>query len=304
MFCMELRHLRYFVAVAEDLHFGRAADRLYIAQPALSQQIKKLEQILGTQLFERTTRSVHLTSAGRALLPEARLALVHADRGKQAVRRSLDGEIGTLRVGFVSSAGITMVTQVTRVLAELIPSVVVELTERTTESQLDDLVEGRLDLGVVRDVQEVDGLTVEPLVVEQLWLAVHESHPLARRDSVELVELAQEAFVMFPRDQVPRMFDHIAGLCWSAGFRPRIVQEALQFATLLGLVSGDVGVTIVPDPLCNLILPNVRYVRLDHERATSRVSLALRPDDGDPATLAGRSVALLVEHFHPARPPT
>ncbi len=297
---MELRHLRYFVAVAEEVHFGRAAARLHIAQPALSQQIRRLEQLVGASLFDRTTRSVSLTTEGMALLPEARLAIMHADRGQLAVQRSLAGESGTLRVGFVSSAGLTLATQITGALGALVPSIVIELTERTTGLQLADLREGRLDVGVVRDVPEATDLTVLPLVDELLWAALHRSHPLAERAEVRLEELAHEPFVMFQRNQVPRLFDHISGLCWSAGFRPRVVQEALQFATLLGLVSGGVGVTIVPDPLRSLNLPNVRYVRLDHDQATSRVSLALRDDDHSPSTLAGRSVQLLLDHFDAA----
>ncbi len=293
---MELRQLRYFVAVAEERHFGRAAARLFIAQPALSQQIKRLEGLVGAKLLERTTRQVSLTPEGEALLPEARLALVHADRAGEAVRQSLYGEIGTLRIGFVSSAALATVPRLTSAIVDLNARLAFDLTELTTDSQLERLRTGDLDLGVVRDVGRADGLTMQRLLDEPLWVAVHQSHRLADHSRVRLEELADEDFVMFPRTSVPQLFDHLTGLCWNAGFRMRVVQHAVQFATLIGLVAADIGVSIVPDPVRLLKLPSVRYVRIDEPAGISTVSLAVRSDP-PPTILLRRVVETVVAEF-------
>ncbi len=282
---MELRQLRYFVTVAEERHFGRAAARLFIAQPALSQQIKRLEGLVGARLFERTTRQVSLTPEGEALLPEARLTLVHADRAAEAVQQSLYGEIGTVRIGFVSSAALALIPRLTSSIVDLNDRLALDLTELTTHRQLERLRTGDLDLGVVRDVDGADGLIVRSLFDEPLWVAVHDSHPLASRRRVRLDELAGEDFVMFPRASVPQLFDHLTGLCWNAGFRMRVVQHAVQFATLTGLVAANIGVSIVPDPVRLLKLPSVRYIRIDDPAGISTVSLATRSDPPPTALL-------------------
>ncbi len=282
---MELRQLRYFVTLAEERHFGRAADRMFIAQPALSQQIKRLEGLVGARLFERTTRQVSLTPEGEALLPEARLVLVHADRAAEAVQQSLYGEIGTVRIGFVSSAALALIPRLTSSIVDLNDRLAFDLTELTTDKQLERLRTGDLDLGVVRDVDGAEGLTIQSLLDEPLWVAVHDSHPLASRRRVRLEEMADEDFVMFPRTSVPQLFDHLTGLCWNAGFRMRVVQHAVQFATLTGLVAANIGVSIVPDPVRLLKLPSVRYIRIDDPAGISTVSLATRSDPPPTALL-------------------
>lgn len=293
---MELRQLRYFVTLAEERHFGRAADRMFIAQPALSQQIKRLEGLVGARLFERTTRQVSLTPEGEALLPEARLVLVHADRAAEAVQQSLYGEIGTVRIGFVSSAALALIPRLTSSIVDLNDRLAFDLTELTTDKQLERLRTGDLDLGVVRDVDGAEGLTIQSLLDEPLWVAVHDSHPLASRRRVRLEEMADEDFVMFPRTSVPQLFDHLTGLCWNAGFRMRVVQHAVQFATLIGLVAADIGVSIVPDPVRLLKLPSVRYVRIDEPAGISTVSLAVRSDP-PPTILLRRVVETVVAEF-------
>lgn len=293
---MEFRHLRYFVAVAEEQHFGRAAARLHIAQPALSQQIKRLETLVGAPLLKRTTRQVSLTPEGEALLPEARLTLSHAELAAQAVRRSAQGEIGTLRIGFVSSAALSIIPRLTSTMVDPNPKVVVELNEMTTDPQLERLRAGDLDIGIVREVDQADDLTIQELAREPLWVALHHSHRLANRRGIEVEELADEPFVVFPRSAVPRLYDHLTGLCWDAGFRMRVVQHAVQYATLIGLVAANTGISIVPDPLRALQLPSVRYVRIKTPRATSRVSLAFRTTPG-PAALVQRAVERTVEEF-------
>ena len=275
---MELRQLRYFVTVAEEMNFRRAAERLHIAQPALSQQISKFEKELRTTLFERTTRRVELTDAGRVLLDEGRRVLAEADHALAAVEQVAHGEVGLLRIGFVSSAALRIVPATMLALQKEWPGVQVQLSESTTDRQLSAIADGILDIGLVREVDRADGIVVRPLTREPLLVAMHSSHPFAARESVRLVELRDERFLTFPRGQVSRLYDHIAALCHHAGFRLEAAQEAVQFPTLLGLVAANTGVTIVPASLRALRLPDLRYVALSDAHAVSTVSVAYRAD--------------------------
>ena len=275
---MELRQLRYFVTVAEEMNFRRAAERLHIAQPALSQQISKFEKELRTTLFERTTRRVELTDAGRVLLDEGRRVLAEADHALAAVEQVAHGEVGLLRIGFVSSAALRIVPATVLALQKEWPGVQVELSESTTDRQLSAIADGILDIGLVREVDRAEGIVVRPLTREPLLVAMHSSHPFAARESVRLVELRDERFLTFPRGQVSRLYDHIAALCHHAGFRLEAAQEAVQFPTLLGLVAANTGVTVVPASLRALHLPDLRYVALSDAQAVSTVSVAYRAD--------------------------
>ncbi|KWX23679.1 LysR family transcriptional regulator [Mycolicibacterium wolinskyi] len=275
---MELRQLRYFVTVAEEMNFRRAAERLLIAQPALSQQISKFEKELRTALFERTTRRVELTDAGRVLLAEGRRVLAEADHALAAVQQAAHGEVGLLRIGFVSSAALRIVPATVRALQKAWPGVQVELSEATTDRQLTAIADGALDIGIVREVDRFEGIVVRPLMREPLIVAMHSSHPLAHRTSVRIADLRNERFLTFPRQQVSRLYDHIAALCHQAGFRLEAAQEAIQFPTLLGLAAANTGVTIVPESLRALHLPELRYVTLADPQAVSTVSVAYRAD--------------------------
>lgn len=275
---MELRQLRYFVAVAEEMNFRRAAERLHIAQPALSQQISKFETELHTELFRRTTRRVELTDSGRVLLVEGRRVLAEAQHALSAVTQAAHGELGLLRIGFVSSAALSIVPAIVLALNESWPGLHVELTESTTDPQLDGVTDGQLDVGIVREVAAAPGVSVRPLLRERLIVAMHQTHPLAHRRSIRLSELANERFLTFPRHRVSRLYDHIAALCHHAGFRLEAAQEAVQFPTLLGLAAANTGITIVPASLRALRLPGLRYLPLTDADAVSVVSLICRPD--------------------------
>ncbi|GAA1789296.1 LysR family transcriptional regulator [Planosporangium flavigriseum] len=275
---MELSQLRYFLAVADELHFGRAAEHLRIAQPGLSQQIRRLERELGTPLFIRTTRRVELTDAGRAMQSEARRVLASVERARTSVTQAANGEAGVLRLAFVSSAALQIIPNVTKALHQRWPGIDLQLHEMTTPAQFDDLREGRLDVGIVREAGVVDDLVIRPLVRERLYLAVHESHRLAGQRSVTLASLAGERFIIFPRHRVSLLYDHIAGLCHAAGFRLEPAEEAVQFPTILGLVASDAGVAIVPDSLRSLRLPSLRYLALEDAAANTEVSIAYSPE--------------------------
>lgn len=273
MSSMELRQLRYFVTLAEEMHFNRAASRLHIAQPALSQQIQRLERELKAQLFVRTTRSVELTDVGRVLLVEARRLIADAEHALSAVEHASEGRTGLLRVGFVSSAALHTVPRLVLGLHDQWPGVRLQLQESTTEVQIAAVLEGRLDVGIVREVASHEGVFVQNLGHEPLVLAVPENHALADRASAALAELAGESFVVFPRGQVSRLYDHIAALCHHAGVRFEVAQEAVQFPTILGLVAARTGIAIVPEALRSLQIPGLRYLTLTDQEAVSTVSM-------------------------------
>ena len=262
---MELRHLRYFVAVAEELHFGRAAKRLHIAQPPLSRQIRDLEREIGTPLFERIPRGVELTPAGSAFLPEARLTLAQADRAQRSAQRAARGETGRLRVGFVEAATHSgILPDVLSFFRMHLPSVGLSLFELDPQRQEEAFRDGRIDLGILHSAP-VDAdrwLRVEVIYTEPVVLAVPEAHRLAGRARFTLGNLAEESFVLFPRHVAPPMYDDIIARCRSVSFSPRVVQEAAGWHTLASLVGAGVGVGFVPRSLTRFQQHGVVYRRV------------------------------------------
>lgn len=246
---MELRHLRYFVAVAEELHFGRAADRLHIAQPPLSRQIRDLEREIGAPLFERVPRGVELTAAGRAFLPEARLTLAQAERAGRAAQRAARGETGRLRVGLVEAATYSgILPDVLGFFRLHLPNVGLSLFEMNSLQQGEAFRDDRIDVGILHNPPaDADRwLHVEQVHSDPMVVALSRAHRLARRTRVSLADLAGEPFILFPREVVPVLYDELISRCRAAGFSPRVVQEAIGWQTATGLVAADVGVAFVP----------------------------------------------------------
>jgi len=259
---MELRHLRYFVAVAEELHFGRAAERLHIAQPPLSRQIRDLEREVGTPLFERVARGVELTAAGHAFLPEARLTLAQAERARRTAQRAARGEIGRLRVGFVEAATYSAILpDVLGFFRMHLPDIGVSLFEMDTFQQAEALRDERIDLGILHSPPaDADRwLRLEPVYADLMVAALPQTHRLVGRTRPALGDLAAESFVLFPRHVAPVLYDDIIARCRSVGFSPRVVQEAAGWHTLAGLVGAGVGVAFVPRSLAQLQRPGVTY---------------------------------------------
>ena len=259
---MELRHLRYFVAVAEELNFGRAAERLRIAQPPLSRQIRDLEREVGAALFERVPRGVELTPAGRAFLPEARLTLAQAERAQRSAQRAAQGETGRLRVGFVEAATHSgILPDVLSFFRAHLPSVGLSLFELDPLRQAEAFQDGRIDVGILHSppLDAARWLRVEPIYAEPVILALPKSHVLAGRSRLALASLTDESFVSVPRVVAPEMYDDIVASCRRAGFSPRIVQEAAGWHTLASLVSAGVGVGVVPRSIAEFQQPGVVY---------------------------------------------
>lgn len=279
---MELRHLRYFVAVAEELHFGRAAERLHMAQPPLSQQIRKLEDELGVQLFQRTQRRVQLTEAGQIFLQGARQMLAQAEQTVAAARRAGRGEIGSLTVGFVGSASYEILPAIMRRFHAWLPDVELILRELTTAQQVRALHEQRIQVGILRPPVASAGLAIKTFLKESLMIALPENHPLAGLPRIALSKLASERFIVFPRRLGPGLYQQIIDLCQQAGFSPQIAQEAIQMQTILGLVASGVGVALIPASAQPLRSDGVVYSEIEAANSFVEMAVAWREDETAP----------------------
>lgn len=282
---MELRHLRYFIAVAEELHFGRAAEQLGISQPPLSQQIQAMEEELGVRLFERTNRRVALSEVGRLFLPEARQVLAQLEQAVAVARRAQRGELGELKVGFTSSAPFTStIPRAIRAFRQACPEVHLDLRELSSRGVAEAVHEGRLQVGVLRPLAPLpEELVALELFAEPLVVVLPVGHPLAGgADGVRLAELGEEPFVFFPRSFGTGLYDQLLELARAADFVPRIVQEASEAMTLIGLVATGLGVTVLPASFSRMRIDGVVCRTLLDPGATTAVWLVRRRDEDSP----------------------
>jgi DNA-binding transcriptional LysR family regulator len=257
---VELRQLRYFVAVAEELHFRRAAERLHISQPPLSQQIRALEDELGFALLVRTRRRVALTAAGAAFLRDARALLGELEGAVATARRIDAGHTGRLRINFVGSALLSIVPGTVERFRRSRPGVELELRERPTVDQLRAVRAGVADVGLVRPpIDDDDELLVQSVLRERTVAALPAGHRLAALSRVPLRRLAAEPLVLFPRDQAPGFHDLLIDSLAGAGAAPRVIQYAPEMLTIIGLVAAGTGVSLVPASVNRLALDGVTY---------------------------------------------
>lgn len=290
----DLRQWRYFATVADERHFGRAAERLSMTQPPLSQAIRSLEDALGVALFVRTKRSVALTAVGAALLPDVRRLLASADALPPLARRLARGEAGSLSLAFVSTADYGLLPALLRAFGARYPQVRLQLAEATSDVQIDELVAGRIDAGLVIPPvppRHAAGLSYLPVVREPLVVAMPASvasrAPDAAEDEpVHLAEVAALPLVIFPRRLAPGFYDIITGCYGAAGETPRIGQEAIQMQTIVSLVSAGMGVALVPQSLRNLRRTGVVYRPLAGDAPVVETGLVWRTGDVSPV-LAG-----------------
>ena len=281
---MELRHLRYFVTLAEELHFGRAAQKLHISQPPLSMQIRALENELGVTLLKRSQRRVTLTQAGAALLGEARHILSRVEQAVVATRRAGRGEVGELVIGFISVADYNVLPVILREFRRRYPLVNLTLRELTTDAQIRDLLAGRIDAGLLLPPISEPALESVSILREPLMASLPEKHPLALRPGkLALEKLKAEPFILFPRPYAPALYDDIVSCCKAAGFSPLVVQEAIQMQTIVSLVSAELGVALIPASLRNLRRTGVTYKYLLGRSPHTEVQLAWRRGDDLPA---------------------
>ncbi|NIF90072.1 LysR family transcriptional regulator [Burkholderia sp. Cy-637] len=275
---MELRHLRYFLAIAEESNVTRAAERLGIGQPPLSQQIRNLERELGVELFRRTAHGVVLTSAGQAFRVEAARVLDDAARARRAAQQAGNGETGILRLGFTASAVFNpVVPALIQRFKAAYPGVDVSLDEANTPELVRRLADERLDAVFVRPgPSSFEGLALQPFPDEPMKLVVPASHRFAQRRRVALAELADEAFVLVPGPAGATLYAEILDACRRAGFLPRLAQEAPQISSVINLVAAGLGLSIVPAAFEQVRVQGVRYLDIDGVPAVARLALATR----------------------------
>jgi DNA-binding transcriptional LysR family regulator len=287
---IELRHLRYFVAVAETLHFGRAAEKLHMAQPPLSQQIRNLERNLGYSLFDRTTRGVRLTRVGEFFLERVRNTLAKVGDDVEMARRLGSGLEGVLTVGFSGSIVFTALPKVIGRYRRLHPNVELRLRELVTAEQLTWLLNGTLDVGFLRDGEVRDGLTIEPILREPFVAVLPARHALAEKPSISPAALKDEPFILFARKMGVLAYDRTVACCEAAGFRPNFVQDAPQWTTVLRLIAAGLGVSLAPACVARLATPGVIFKRIRSQHWTS-VDLGMKTKPENPATEAFLAIA-------------
>ena len=291
---IELRHLRYFLAVAETLHFSRAAKRLGIAQPPLSQQIRRLEQLLGHALFERTTRGVTLTLAGQLLAKRAQSTMEKVDEDLAQVRRLGRGEEGTLTVGFSGSVMFTELPAAIQSYRRRYPKVELRLRELVTTAQIAALLNGTLDLAFLRDGDPTEGIRMTTLLKEKYVAVLPEAHPLAKRRSLSVKALEGEPFIMFARHMGPLAYDRTIACCERSGFRPNIVQDAPQWLTLVRLVAAGLGVSLAPACVSRVSMPGAVYREVN---ASCQTSIDLGLKAGVESVLARNFIDIASQHL-------
>lgn len=280
---MELRLLRYFTVVAEELHFSRAAERLHMAQPPLSQQIRHLEEELGVQLLARTQRRVSLTEPGRQFLESARAILAEVDQAVEQVRGAARGEVGRLAIGMVNSLAYNdILPRVLRAYQKRCPAVAITLREMSTGEQVAALEADQIQVGFLRPPLRIPGLTLTPVFRETLVAVVPSASPLAAAKRIPLPALAEEPFILFSRSHGFGFMDLVMGACLRAGFTPRVAQEAKEIQTIIGLVAAGFGVSLLPETVRKVRHRGVAYLSLAPPRKSILIAAAHRSGNPSP----------------------
>lgn len=291
---LEIRQLRYVQAVAEELHFGRAAARLHIAQPALSRQIQQIEQQTGAALFVRSQRKVELTAAGALMLERSRSILRELEQLEQDVRRAGKGELGRLTIGFIHSSTYGLLPRTLQRFRDLYPDVELELREMSIADQATALARDHIDVGLTRPARYAPGIETLSIMEEDFVVAVPAYHPLASSASTPLARLSNEPFILFPRASSPLFNASILRMCETAGFTPQAIQTATQVHTVVGLVSAGMGVAIVPVTAKNMQVSGVAFLRIQEDPPPVSVVLAWRTSRETPSLRAFRAIAFKV----------
>jgi DNA-binding transcriptional LysR family regulator len=282
---MELRHLRYFIAVADELNFSRAAERLGITQPQLSQHIKALESELGVQLCDRKQRPLQLTAAGQAFLEDAKSTLSTLEQVVRKTQRIHQGEIGSLIVGFTSSMANDILPDILRTFRQDCPNISLILREASSGSQIQDLRDRQTDLAFVYQtpaMTEIQSLEMALLSQQTLVAVLPQSHPLTTQSTIAMMDLEHEEFIMPLRPIVSGLSEQIYALCDQAGFVPKVAQEAIFMMTILGLVASEMGISILPSSVQNLQREGVTYRPIQEESISNPLAIAWRQENSSP----------------------
>ena len=283
---MDLRQIRYFLALATELNYTRAASQLNISQPPLTRHIQQLEHSIGVMLFERSTRGVALTQAGKIFLEEARKIVSLADQAVNKTKLAHQGQLGRLDIGIFGSSTFSVIPTLLIELRKTHPNIIISLQNTTKTQQVEGVREKHLDIGFNRIYPSVPDLVVETVMIEDLYVAVHKDHPLAHRRIIEMKDLVDQPFILFPNNVRPSFSDSVIMLCSNEGFTPNIAHEVEDVITAIALISAGLGIAIVPESAIGLKLSGVRYHLLRSVDATVDLSCVYRPDNTSPAFLA------------------
>lgn len=283
---MKLHFLRYFAVLAEELHFGRAADRLAITQPPLSSAIKALEEELGVRLFDRDSKQVQLTPAGAAFLVDVRAILERIARSKDTAKAVASGQRGRLDIGVTGSLFYRELPRILAAFGARMPNIEVTLRETGSAEQVDALLHGELHAGFINAATVPPQLASMPLRTDRLVVCLPEGHALAQRKSLRIADLAQERFVMFDRDVAPANYDNVIAAFSRAGVHPRTYHAARQWLTIVAMIANGVDIGLVPESLARCGLRGVRFVALRDMDAVSPALMAWNPAYGSAALQA------------------
>ncbi|MEJ5126983.1 LysR family transcriptional regulator [Comamonas sp. MYb21] len=292
---MDLRQLRHFVTLAQTLNYRQAAEQLHMSQPPLSQSIRKLEDDLGVQLFERDRRGTVLSGAGRAALESAKLALYHARQVQAVSQATASGELGRLHIGFIGSATFSLIPQLVQAFRAAHPAIDLVLTESTTREICAQVASGDFDAGLLRyPVTQATELSITPVEPDRLIAALPAGNPLQIKDSLRLIDLADQPFVNYRPSEVPGLHALVVLACQNAGFMPQIKQHAVQAQTLVSLVGAGLGVALVPAVVAKAATPGVIFRELTDTQHLPQIGIALALNQRQPVATAQRLKELLL----------
>lgn len=293
---MDLRQLRHFVTLAQTLNYRQAAEQLHMSQPPLSQSIRKLEEDLGVQLFERDRRGTVLSGAGRAALESAKLALYHARQVQAVSQATASGELGRLHIGFIGSATFSLIPQLVQTFRAAYPAIDLVLTESTTREICAQVASGDFDAGLLRyPVTQATDLSITPVEPDRLIAALPAGNPLLIKDQLQLIDLADQPFVNYRPSEVPGLHALVVLACQNAGFMPQIKQHAVQAQTLVSLVGAGLGVALVPAVVAKASTPGVVFRELADAQNLPQIGIALALNQRQPIATAQRLKELLLQ---------
>ncbi len=280
---LELRHFNYFLAVAEELHFRKAAEKLFISQPGLSRQIKQMEEILETPLFLRSKKKVALTQAGEYLKGEIEFVLNHLELTKKQLKLIGDGNFGEIRIGFLGSAMQNVIPELLLKLKDNFPQIKTSLEELSNNAQVSAIVKDRLDIGFVRLTRAPVGINIKTVFKDTFSLVLPKDYPLDARHFKGIRQFAKEDFILFSQDYSPLYFDTVMSICENAGFTPNVSHKSVHAQTIFKLVENNLGIAIVPTSLQYGFQMDVKFIELKKIRQQAVLSVIWKEDNRNPA---------------------
>jgi DNA-binding transcriptional LysR family regulator len=291
---LELRHFKYFLAVAEELHYRKAAEKLFISQPGLSRQIKQMEEILDTQLFIRNNKKVRLTPAGDYLKDEIQLLLNHLDRTQKQLKLIDNGVLGEIRIGFLGSAMQNVVPELLLKLKESHSGIKTSLEELNNQAQVDAIQKDKLDLGFVRVARVPQDVSIQPVYTDTFSIVLPKDHPINERQFKSIKQLYEEDFILFSQDYSPLYFATVMSICEDAGFTPKVSHKSVHAQTIFKLVENHLGVAIVPTSLQHGFQMDVKFIELKKIKQKAILSVIWKKDNRNP--VLQRCMNLILEY--------